>query len=297
MRRLRTPLILLVGLILMLLLQSRTDELRRGLGPVNATAVRGMAPGAAAAALGGLRTPVLVALWIEADHLWREKRWWALPSRYELIVRLEPRIQSAWGLVADRLILNLPSRTPDPDQKWAWTRLGLSMLDRGLAANPDSYWLRLQRWIRLVGSLGGDPEMCARFEDWRGWTLETEALRHATDLEARYPDDPFESTRVAQTLKAFAFLEFERAYATFAETPDSAREGYRRAEIRWRAVADAYRKYETDQTGFIRYAETFASLSADLTRVSTLEQRARLVYEKLVEFRDYGEAEKALGWR
>jgi len=297
MRRFRVPLVLLAGLVILLLLQARTDELRRSRISAGVPAATDLAPGAAAAALGGFRTPVLVGLWIEADHLWREKKWWAIPSRYELIVRLEPRIQSAWGLVADRLILNLASRAQGPDQQWAWVRLGLSMLDRGLAVNPDSYWLRVQRWVRLVHNLAGDPEMCARYEVWRGRTIEEDALVHARELEERYPEDPLESTRVAQTLRAFAFLDFERAHAVFEESPEVAGLGFARAASRWEAVADACRGYRPVKTEFIRYAEPFASLSTALTRVGTVAERDRLVREKLDGFRDYSEAGRLLAPR
>ena len=93
MRAARVPLLLLAGLAAMSLLQAHDEDLRGRAGSLPALdAGGGFPPGVAAAALGGLRTPVLAAVWIESDHLLREQRYWALRARYELIVRLEPRI-------------------------------------------------------------------------------------------------------------------------------------------------------------------------------------------------------------
>ena len=111
------------------------------------------------------------------------------------------------------------------------------------------------------------------------------------------PEDPIESTREAQTIRAFAFLEFERAFGAFEESREIARLGFGRAAIRWQAAADAYRAYRPVKTEYVRYAEAFASLCRSLTRVESVAERDRLVREKLGEFRDYGEAERALAPR
>jgi hypothetical protein len=63
------------------------------------------------------------------------------------------------------MILNLADRA-GPEDAWAWKREGLEFIDRGLAANTDSYWLRLQRLVRLTTNLGGREEDRRRYRAW-----------------------------------------------------------------------------------------------------------------------------------
>ena len=295
MRTVRIPLVLLVGLVAMSVLQAHDEALRARTGMLSTVEMGGgLPPGVAAAALGGLRTPVLAAVWIESDHLLREQRFWALRSRYELIVRLEPRIPSAWGFVGDLMIMNLADMAPDADQAWAWQREGLDFLDRGIAANPGSYMLRIQRWARILFKLGGIPDARARFAAWRGRTVEEEAIRLGRDLAERYPDDPIEVTRVAQVHKQFAYLEFKKADKLFRTDPISAREDYLRAAARWRTAAEEYRRTPEAAGDFPRYAEAFGTLAEALATVRTAEERSRLVHEKLDLFTDYVEAHEIL---
>jgi hypothetical protein len=275
----------------MSVLQSRDEALRERDGMIPTLEDGGaLPPGVAAAALGGLRTPVLAAVWIEADHLRREGRYWALRSRYELIVRLEPRIPSAWGYVGDLMILNIADLAGDPDQAWAWRRDGLEILDRGIAANPESYLLRLQRWTRVLYKIGGDPDMRPRFEAWRGRSVEEEAVRLGRDLGERYPDDPDEVTRVAQVRKAFAFLEFQLADLAAGEDPADARKRYRRAAVGFRAAGEEYRRHPWAAGDFPAYTAALAALAEALVALPAGAERERLVLEKLGPFKDYVEA-------
>jgi hypothetical protein len=263
-------------------------------------------PGVAAAALGGLRTPVLCAMWLEADRLFREKRWWALRSHYELIVQLEPRIPAAWGFIADRMILNLADRVRGvgPRAVWAWTREGLTFIERGIAANPganpESYKLRLQHFGRLLTRLAPNKDLCARFRAWKGRSVREEALRVAAALAALYPGDEQEAMRAPTVLRCFAIIAFHRARGLEGPDRTAAREAWRVAAEQYRETEAALRDHATlwgpgsRAENLDRLAETFIDLCVRLAEIPARDARARLIRERLGPFTGYDEVHAIL---
>jgi hypothetical protein len=246
----------------------------------------------AASVLGGFRTPAIVALWLQADRLAEERRWWALRTRYELIVELEPRIPAAWGLLADRLMLDMAGTTKDPDASWAWVREGLEMLDRGLRANPDSYWLRLQKMVRLTAGLAWSEDRSARFLAWRGRTVKEEALEAARRLAALRPGRAQERLAEGHVHKAFAYVEFRRAWDS--ADPAARAEGFRRAAAGYREAERAYRAAREEGATYVRYAAAFADLADALAEVRDRTRAERMAREALSPFTDFLEVRELL---
>lgn len=283
--------LVVAGLAALLLLQEADRDLRKPDGAVEVTSSGGLPPGVAAAALGGLRAPAIAALWLDADRLRREEQWWALRSRYEMIVRLEPRIASAWGMLADRMILEFADAATTADEAWSWTREGLLLYRRGLEVNPGSYWLRRLLLARLVVRVGPFPELSERFRAWRGRPVREEALEVARDLARLYgAESKGEAKLVPWVHRVFAYQDFRRAWDGAAGSP--AARAYASAEAGWRRAAEESRRLGESEDA--DYETVFADLSAALPGVTDPTERSRLVREKLGRYEDYVEAKDLL---
>ena len=89
--------------------------------------------------LAGLRGVVSEVLWLRADRLQRQGRYFELVQLSDWINALDPRATEAWVFNAWNLSYNVSSMLPDPDARLPWVAAGISLLrDRAIPANPAS---------------------------------------------------------------------------------------------------------------------------------------------------------------
>ena len=88
---------------------------------------------------GGLRAPVLSYLWIRAEGLKNQGRYYDAMGLAELICTLQPRFPGVWSFHSWNMAWNISVATHTPEERWLWISNGLRLLrDKGLAYNPNS---------------------------------------------------------------------------------------------------------------------------------------------------------------
>jgi tetratricopeptide (TPR) repeat protein len=114
--------------------------------------------GTALALLSGFRGVVADYLWIGAHLAWERNEWHRLLPLYEMICMLQPRAEIFWDLASWHLAWNVAQAarydTLEPVEarrirsQRRWIESGRSLLERGVAINPDSghLWFSLG-WI------------------------------------------------------------------------------------------------------------------------------------------------------
>jgi hypothetical protein len=98
---------------------------------------------------GGLRAPVVNALWIRAQELKQDGRYYDAMQLASTICQLQPRFAGVWAFHAWNMAWNISVATHTPDERWRWVTNGLELLrDEGIPRNPDALVLyRELGWI------------------------------------------------------------------------------------------------------------------------------------------------------
>lgn len=95
-------------------------------------------------ALGAFRGLIVDALWIRADQLKMEGRFFDAKQLAEWIVALQPRFTKVWEYQAWNMAYNISVTIPasQPDQRWHWVKNGYELLrDKGIVVNPSDLGL------------------------------------------------------------------------------------------------------------------------------------------------------------
>lgn len=88
--------------------------------------------------LSGFRPLVVDLLWMRAEELARERRYYELLSLYNLITTVDPHFEPAWAYNSFNLAFSLSVLEDTPEQRWQWVREGLLYAMKGVEKNPDS---------------------------------------------------------------------------------------------------------------------------------------------------------------
>ncbi len=109
---------------------------------------------------GGLRAPILAWVWIDTEHMVKDKRRThdAL-ERADLICTLQPQFVGVWVFQAWNMAYNLSADQKTPDHRWLWVNNGITLLrDRGIALNPRALSLYKElAWI-FAHKMGGHTD-------------------------------------------------------------------------------------------------------------------------------------------
>jgi len=88
-------------------------------------------------ALGGFRGIIANALWIRADKLQAEDKFFEHVQLSSWITKLEPHFTQVWLVQAWNMAYNISVKFPDPYDRWRWVQRGIEVLrDDGLRYNP-----------------------------------------------------------------------------------------------------------------------------------------------------------------
>lgn len=136
--------------------------------------------------LGGFRGVVSEVLWLRADRLQEQGRFFELAQLAEWINALDPRAADAWAFSAWNLAYNIGAMVPDADSKLHWVLAGISLLrDKAIPANPDAPTLfRELGWLyqNKIGD-SGDPAHVA-------YKLDVARDASRPEHERHHPLDP-----------------------------------------------------------------------------------------------------------
>lgn len=122
------------------LVQPRLNQSRSDLGLTEITPLENAPPMLAftTVALGGFRGIIANALWIRANDLQDEGRYFEMVQLADWITKLQPRMAQVWTVVAWNMAYNISVKFPDHSDRWRWVRAGIELLrDQGLKYNPD----------------------------------------------------------------------------------------------------------------------------------------------------------------
>src|SRR5215208_971650 len=88
-------------------------------------------------ALGGFRGLIANALWIRANDLQDEDKFFEMAQLADWITKLEPHFVQVWLVQAWNMAYNISVKFRDPNDRWRWVQNGIELLrDQGLQYNP-----------------------------------------------------------------------------------------------------------------------------------------------------------------
>lgn len=147
---------LLLGGALLTLAEMRTDSIhaaREDMGLVANASLENAPPSLAFAtvAMGAFRGVIVDILWMRADKLKDEGKFFDAKQLAEWITTLQPRFAQVWDFHAWNMAYNISVAIPNtqPEERWRWVRNGYELLrDRAIELNPNSIMLyRSLAWI------------------------------------------------------------------------------------------------------------------------------------------------------
>lgn len=150
-KKLLQALLALVMLPLLFVSQRGLERQRTELGVMMPAELQNAPPLLAfvTAAGGGFRGIVANVLWIRADQLQQEEKYFELYTLSDWITKLQPEFSQVWAMRAWNMAWNISVKYTEPADRWLWVRSGMEMLrDEGLRYNPrDPLLHRELAWI------------------------------------------------------------------------------------------------------------------------------------------------------
>jgi hypothetical protein len=106
--------------------------------------------------LGGFKGFLVDALWLRANSLQEEGKYWELYQLYNWMGKLEPNLEEIWDYNSWNMSYNLVAELDDSEARWQWIQRAIDYLvHEGLKANPNSaklmeaisriYWHKIGR--------------------------------------------------------------------------------------------------------------------------------------------------------
>lgn len=141
-RRLKKVLLLLLAAVLLagvVPVQRSLNHDRDRLGLTRVTPLENAPPVLAftTVALGGFRGLISNALWIRANELQEDDKFFEMAQLADWITKLEPHFVQVWLVQAWNMAYNISVKFKDAEDRWRWVQRGVSLLrDEGLRYNP-----------------------------------------------------------------------------------------------------------------------------------------------------------------
>lgn len=148
MNKLRKPLLILLAIACVAAsgwVQTRMNEERRALGLTRSEPLENAPPVLAftTVALGGFRGLISNALWMRANELQQEGKFFEMAQLADWITKLEPGFAHVWVVQAWNMSYNISVKFKDDPpgdftDRWRWVQRGIELLrDQGLRYNPN----------------------------------------------------------------------------------------------------------------------------------------------------------------
>jgi hypothetical protein len=120
----------------------------------------------ATVALGAFRGLIVDVLWIRADQLKEEGKFFDAKQLAEWITLLQPRFAAVWDFQSWNMAYNISVAIPAnrPQERWMWIKNGYELLrDKGIPKNPHNIGLyRSLAWI-FQHKIGGITDDCQKY--------------------------------------------------------------------------------------------------------------------------------------
>jgi hypothetical protein len=160
---------------------------------------------AAGIALGAFRGLFVNILWIRANDLKEEGRFYEAMDLANMITRLQPRFPHVWVFHAWNMAYNISVSTQTPQERWQWVQAGVNLLrNQGIPANPSDLLLHKElAWIFLhkIGGYMDDANL-----HYRRWLAAewSDVLGPPPPRDVRDRDLAFATKRYADWLRPIA---------------------------------------------------------------------------------------------
>lgn len=140
------------------------------------TAEKGDPPEVAAGiAMGAFRGVFVNMLWMRANALKEEGKYYEAVDLARTITRLQPRFPRVWVFHAWNLAYNISVATQTPKERWQWVQSGIRLLrDEGIPANPSDVLIHKElAWLFMhkVQGIMDDANWLYKRELAREWTI------------------------------------------------------------------------------------------------------------------------------
>jgi len=141
-RRFQKPLLLVLAVLFLgtaALLQRDLNNQRTELGLTRVEPLENAPPVLAftTVALGSFRGLIANALWIRANEMQMEDKFFEQVQLADWITKLEPHFVQVWLVQAWNMAYNISVKFRDPADRWRWVRNGIELLrDQGIPYNP-----------------------------------------------------------------------------------------------------------------------------------------------------------------
>jgi hypothetical protein len=171
--RLYKPGLLLLAALLVIVsatCQRLMNHQRAGLGLTRVAPLENAPPVLAftTVALGGFRGLIANALWIRANDLQQEDKFFEQVQLSSWITKLEPHFTQVWLVQGWNMAYNISVKFRDPYDRWRWVQRGIELLrDDGLRYNPKEPLIyRELAWFyqHKIGQNLDDAHVIYKFE-------------------------------------------------------------------------------------------------------------------------------------
>lgn len=141
--RFKKILLLLLAVVLLIcstLMQRSLNRDRETLGLTRVAPLENAPPLLAftTVALGGFRGIIANLLWIRANDLQDEDKFFEMAQLADWITKLEPHFAAVWVYQAWNMSYNISVKFKDYSDRWRWVQRGINLLrDEGLKYNPN----------------------------------------------------------------------------------------------------------------------------------------------------------------
>jgi hypothetical protein len=139
-------------------------------------------------ALGGFRGLIANALWMRANDLQNDDKYFEMAQLADWITALEPHFTQVWLVQAWNMAYNISVKFKDHEDRWHWLKRGIELLrDKGIPLNPNEALLyRELSWLfqHKMGQNLDDAHMTYKLhwaqemQDVLGGKPDIEALEH-----------------------------------------------------------------------------------------------------------------------
>lgn len=133
-------------------------------------------------ALGGFRGLISNMLWIRANDLQEDDKFFEMAQLADWITKLEPHFAQVWVHQAWNMAYNISVKFKDFPDRWRWVRRGIELLrDDGLRYNPNEILIYRELAWFFQHKMGADLDDASRYykEEWR---------KEMTDVLGTKPD-------------------------------------------------------------------------------------------------------------
>ena len=140
-------------------------------------------------AMGAFRGLFVNVLWIRANALKEEGKYFESMTLARAITQLQPRFPRVWAFHAWNMAYNISVSTQDRRERWVWVNKGIRLLrDEGIPANPNDLVIHRELGWIFIHKVGGYTDDANQF-------YKRELAAEWTEILGEPPRPPFNATR------------------------------------------------------------------------------------------------------